>query len=524
MSILAVLLILGMVVACGPAVEEEPEDPDVPEDPEEEPEPDEPDEPTELRMGVAQDATNLDPRLSTDVASANVNNLVYAGLVKWDDETLEIEPYVAKEIEIPDDTTYIFHLHEGIKFHDGVELTAEDVKYTYDTFRDPDFGARNIAFYEPIDEIVVVDDYTVEFQMEEPNAPFLYYLAPGIVPKHHVDEHGEGVLETEPLGAGPYVFQEWVPNDRVVLEAFDDYFMGRPETDTIVLRPIPEVTTKLIELETGGVHVIDGIPPEEVERLREEPDVEVTLRPGTGFNYYSYHHGQEPFDDVRMRQAFAYGMDMDAKVEHVYYGIRDVAYSPIIPTSWAHNPDVRKFGHEPDKAVELMEEAGYGDGLTIDFKHSEGEITREHVEIAQHQLAEIGIDLDIHEQEWGAHYDDILEGRFEAYTMGWSGQTDPDRGVYRQFHTDNWAPAGANRQLYSNEEVDELLVLARTNVDTEVREEKYHRIQEILAEEQSYTYISYYVTKAAHRSEVQNYDGRCGYFYTWELKNASLAE
>jgi len=523
MSLLAVLMVMAMVAACGPAVDDDPEvDPDP--DPDEEPDPVEPDEPTELRMGLAADATNLDPRLATDVYSANINNLVYAGLLTWDDETLEIEPYVAEEIEIPDDTTYIFHLHEGIKFHDGEELTAEDVKYTYDTFRDPDFGARNIAFYEPIDEIVVVDDYTVEFRMEEPNAPFLYYLAPGIIPKHHADEHGDEVLQTEPMGAGPYVFQEWVPNDRIVLEAHEDFFQGELDIDEIIFRPIPEVSTKLIELETGGVHVIDGIPPEEVERLREEPEVEVTVRPGTGFNYFSYHHTEEPFDDVRMRQAFAYGIDMEALVDHVYYGIRDVAYSPIIPTSWAHNPDVRKFGHEPEEAQSLMEEAGYGDGITVDFKHSEGEVTRELVEITQHQLAEIGLNLEVHEQEWGAFYDDVLDGDFEAYTIGWSGQTDPDRGVYRQFHSRNWAPEGANRQLYSNERVDELLDAARTNVDQDVREGKYHEIQEILAEDQSYTCISYYVTKAAHRPEVQNYEGRCGYFYTLPLKDATLTE
>jgi len=403
-------------------------------------------------------------------------------------------------------------------------LTAEDVKYTYDCFRDPDFGAANLAFYEPIEEIEVIDDYTVEFRLSEPNAPFLYYLAPGIIPKHHAQEHGDESLEMEPMGAGPYVFQEWVPNDRIVLEAYDDYFMGRPDIDEIIFRPIPEVSTKLIELETGGVHVVDGIPPEEVERLREEPDVEVTTRPGTGFNYYMYHHQQEPFDDVRMRQAMAYGIDMDTLVDHIYYGIRDVAYSPIIPTSWAHNPDVRKFGYEPDRALELMEESGYGDGIEVEFKHSEGEVTREMVEITQHQLADLDVTLNVHEQEWGAFLEDVLDSEFEMTTLGWSGQTDPDRGVYRQFHSRNWAPDGSNNQLYANERVDELLDAARTTVDQDIRKGKYFEVQEILAEEQSYTYISYYVTKAAHRPELQDYDGRCGYFYTLPLRDATLVE
>ncbi len=518
---IAVLLLLTMVMmaACAPAAVEDPDDEEEEVTPAEEPA-----EPVELRMGLASDATNLDPRLSTDVASANVTNLVYVGLLKWDMDTMEIIPYAAKEIEIPDDTTYIFHLHEGIFFHDGVELTAEDVKYTYDTFRDPDFGARNIAFYEPITEITIIDDYTVKFELREPNAPFLYYLSPGIVPKHIAEDKGTEFLQTNPVGAGPFVFKEWIPNDRVVLEAFDDYFEGRPAVDTIVLRPIPEVTTKLVELETGGVHLVDGVPPEDVDRLDDDPDVLVTFTPGTGFNYFSYHCGRAPFDDIRVRQAIAYGIDMETLVDHVFYGQREVAYSPIIPTSWAHNPDVRKFGYEPEKAMDLLSDAGYPDGLAVELKLSEGEITREMCEIVQHQLADIGVDISLLEQEWGAFYQDVLDGDIEMFTIGWSGQTDPDRGVYRQFHSRNWAPAGANRQLYANPTVDELLDLARTNTDQEIRKQKYFEIQEILAEEQPYTYVSYYVTIAAHRPEVQNYVGRCGYFYTWKLKDVTLAE
>ncbi len=517
----AVLLLLTMVitVACGTEAVDDPDE-DEPEDVT----PATPAEPTELRVGVAQDATNLDPRLSTDVASANVTNLVYAGLVKWDMDTMEIIPYVAREIEIPDDTTYIFHLHEGVLFHDGVELTAEDVKYTYDTFRDPDFGARNIAFYEPITEITIIDPYTVRFDLSEPNAPFLYYLSPGIVPMHIAEEKGSEFLQTNPVGAGPFVFKEWIPNDRIVVEAFDDYWEGKPAIDTIVLRPIPEVTTKLVELETGGVHVVDGVPPEDVDRLDDDPEIVVTFTPGTGFNYFSYYCAAAPFDDVRVRQAVAYGIDMETLVDHLFYGQREVAYTPIIPTSWAHNPNVRKFGYEPDKAIELLSEAGYPDGLEFELKLSEGEVTREMCEIVQHQLADVGMDVSLLEQEWGAFYQDVLDGDIEMFTIGWSGQTDPDRGVYRQFHSRNWAPAGANRQHYAHPRVDELLDLARTNTDQEIRKEKYFEIQEILAEEQPYTYVSYYVTIAAHRPEVQNYVGRCGYFYTWQLKDAILAE
>ncbi len=521
--LLAILLVLVMVLvmACGQETVDEPDEPDEVEVAEETTDEDEePAEPMELVMGLGSDATNLDPRYATDVASANIMNLVYAGLLDWDMDTMEITPYVAREIEIPDDTTYIFHLHEGIKFHDGVELTAHDVKYTYDCLRDPDFGGANLAFYTPIEEIIVHDDYTVEFQLSEPNAPFIYYLAPGIIPQHIAEQEDDDFFIANPVGAGPYIFTEWVPNDYIVLEVFDDYFKGKPTIDTIRFRPMPEVTTRLVELETGGVHLVDGVPPEDVDRLDADPDVIVTFPPGTGFNYFTYHQERAPFNDVRVRQAIAYGIDMETLVNHVFYGQREVAYTPIIPSSWAHNPNVRKFGHEPDKARELLSDAGYPDGLAFELSLSEGEINRETTEIVQHQLGQIGVDVSLYEQEWGAFLDDVLNSDFEMITLGWSGQTDPDRGVYRQFHS----TGGHNWHRFSNARVDELLDLAATNTDQDIRQQKYFEIQEILAEEQPYTYISYYVTIAAHRPELQNYVGRCGYFYTRALKDAVLVQ
>ncbi len=503
----AALIIVFAVSACGPPTEEDATE--------------EPTEPSVLYAGVGADPTNLDPRRSTDTASWNITNIVYAGLFYIGDN-LEIVPSVAREIEIPDDQTYIFHLHEGVLFHDGVELTAEDVKYTYDTFRCPDFGARNISFYEPIEEIIVHDPYKVEFRLSEPSAPIIYYLWRGIIPKHIAEEKGDEFFETNPVGAGPFVFKEWLANDRVVVEAFDDYFDGRPQIDQIVFRVLPEHTTKVVELETGGVHVVDSLLPEDVQRLQEDDRLEVTIRPGTGFDYFSFDHQNPPFDDRRVRQAFAYGLDRQTIVDHVYHGLREIAYSPIIPTSWGHNPNVTKFEYDPHKATELFADLGYADGFTADLKISEDATRREIAEIAQHQMQEFDISLEIVEQEWGAFYQDILDSDFDLYILGWGAQTDPDRGVYRQFHSSQWPPVGANRQRFANERVDELLDMARVTTDQDERQEYYFEIQEILAEEQSYVYLSYTVFLSAYSTELKNYPGRGGYMTWLPLKDAYL--
>ena len=403
-----------------------------------------------------------------------------------------------------------------------MELTAEDVKYTFDTFRDPEFGARNIAFYDPIEEIIVHDPYTVEFKLAYPSAPIIYYLYAGIVPKHIAEEKGDEYFETNPVAAGPYVFEEWVANDRIVLKAFDDFFEGRPRIDEIVFRPIPETVTRVVELETGGVDAIDDLPPEDVERLKGVSGIEVTIRPGTGFEYYIFDHLTDPWSDKRIRQAFAHGLDRDAIIDHVFFGLREVAHTPILSTSWGHNPDVPKFEYNPDRVMELLAEAGYADGFSTTIGLSESPTRREIVEITQYQMEDYGIDIEILEMEWGAFSAAAVGEDFDGCIRGWSGQTDPDRGLYRQFHSSNWPPAGANRQRSSNARVDELLDLARTTSDQEVRQQYYFEVQEIIAEEQNYTTLNYSITLSAHSTDLKGYSGRDGHWYFRELKDAYL--
>ncbi len=506
------LMIAVLIIGLGACAPEEADDPD----------PDiEPEEPTEVRVAYGADATNLDPRLATDVSSGLVNDLFYDGLVMWDEE-LNVQPLVAEDYELTEEV-FTFYLREGVKFHDGKELTAEDVKYTFDTIRDPDFEARNLPLYEPVAEIEIVDDYTVKFHLSEPNAPLIYYLHVGIIPKHIAEEEGDEYLQTNPVGAGPFEFVEWSPNDYIELKANDDYWDGRPHIDKIMFKPIPEDVTRRVELETGGVHIAFPVPPEDVERMQEDPDVDLQEQPGSGFEYISFDHTQPPFDDVRVRQAIAYAIDREEIIDHVYWGLRDVAYSPIIPQSWGHNPDVHKFEFNPEKARELLEEAGYEDGFEIDLKISESDPRREISEILQYELDDFGIDITITEQEWGAFYDDILNMDFDMYILGWGAQTDPDRGLYRQFHSDNFPPEGANRQRYSNERVDELLDLARTTMDVEQRKQYYYEIQEILAEDQSYVYLNYTVDFCAVNPELEDFEYQT-YFRLFQLKDARLTE
>lgn len=474
-----------------------------------------------VRVGVGAEATTLDPRHATDVASAQITHLVYAPLVVWD-ENLEIVPVVAESFENPDDQTWVFNLREGVMFHDGVELTSADVAYTYDTMRDPDFGAANIGFYRDIVDIETPDDYTVIFNLEAPNAPFIYYLGVGIVPMHYVEEHGSDHLAQAPMGAGAFEFVEWRTGEQIVLSAFDDYFEGRPAIDEIVVRPIPDTITRTIELEIGGVHVVDNIDPLDAERLAAQDDIDLMRQLDTGFDYIGLHNQMEPFDDVRVRQAIAHLIPREDIVEQVYFGTAQVAYTPIIPQSWAHEEDVVRFDYDPERAMELLADAGYEDGFAMTIDLSENPLRRQIAEILQQEFAQVGIDVSIREREWGAFYDDVLQGNVASFILGWRAQTDPDRGLYRQFHSRNWIPEGANRQMYRNERVDELLDEARMVTDFDLRQELYSEAQQIIVEEASYVYILYPENLSAKSPNLQNFT-YSPYFYFRELKDAALA-
>lgn len=443
-----------------------------------------------LVVAVQSAPNNLDPRVGADDNSQRVAQLVFSSLLTLD-EHLRVAPGLATRLDTPDPLTYVAHLRRGVRFHDGRELTARDVVYTFTSLMAPDFVSPWKGAYRIVESITALDDYTVRFRLKEPFGSFPVQLVLPIVPAGAGPE-----LRTAPIGTGPYRFVRYDVDDRVVLRAFDGYHDGPPRNAGIVLQVIPDDTMRGLELRKGTVDlVINDIAPDIAHQLQEEGALQVVTSPGTDYQYLGFNMRDPVLSDRRVRHAIAYAVDRRAIVDHLRRGQARVAAGLLPPVSWAAEPDVRVFTRDPARAMRLLDEAGYPDPdgagprprLTLSLKVSTNEFVRLQAAVIQQDLRQVGIDVDVRSYEFATLYADVLKGRFQMFTLQWVGGAVADPDILRRvFHSQQAPPAGFNRGHYRNPEVDRLLDAAARATDEAARKSLYGEVQQIVAEDQPY--------------------------------------
>jgi peptide/nickel transport system substrate-binding protein len=447
-----------------------------------------------LVVGLSGNPRSLDPRMSTDVASARVQQLLFDSLVALD-ESSNLVPELAESWEMPDEQTYVFHLRRDVRFHHGRPLTAEDVVYTFESIRDPALRSPRRAAYAMIESIESPDPYTVCIRTQEPFAPFLINMVQGIVPRD-LAEAGPEAFAAAPSGTGAFRFESFRPDIDLVLRRYDECYRGAPAVEKIVIRIIPEANIRLLELESGALDFLQNeIPPDALPRLRARDDVEVLTWPGTNFAYLGFNLPDPILSDLAVRRAIAHGLDRESYIRDILGGLARPASSLLPPGHWAYASDVRTYEHDPEKARRILDEAGYapddeGVRVRLTFKTSTNERTRRLAEAMQQDLAEVGIALTIRSFDWATFYNDILKGNFQLYSLSWVGITDPDI-LHSIFHSASVPPNGRNRGHYANPRVDELLDRARRTFDRGKAAELYREVQRILAEDLPYVNLWY---------------------------------
>ncbi len=463
-------------------------------------------DPNTLVVVIESSPTNLDPRVGIDAFSERIDNLIFDDLLSRGDD-LNVAPGLAERWDIPDPITYVFHLHHGVKFHDGRSLTARDVKWTFDSLLQGKIRSTKAAVYRFVDRIDAPDDATVIFHMKEQDATLLWNLsdgAMGIVPYGSGDE-----MTQHPIGSGPFKFVSAETDREVVIERNDQYWDGPPKLARVRFAVVPDATTEALELRKGSGDVtINSLTPDTVYTLARDPNLAVERGAGTRLAYLAFNLRDPILKDARVRQAIAYALDRQPMIEYLWRGQAEPARSVLPQQSWAYNGSVPAYDHDVSKANQFLDAAGYpavnGVRFHITMKTSTDENTRLMVAVMQQQLREAGIALDIRSFEFATFFSDVQHGAFQMYGLRWiGGNEDPDIFEYA-FDSAKFPPNGANRGYYSNHKIDELIDKARRAVDPNVRKPLYAEVQRILAEELPYIDLWYLDNVLVHTRRVKN--------------------
>jgi peptide/nickel transport system substrate-binding protein len=457
-------------------------------------------------VAINASPATLDPYGTTDMPAARVTTNVFDTLVCID-ENNEVAPCLAESWEIVDDLTYRFKIRQGVKFHDGTELTVNDVAFSFQKNSESPHAVTvntNIDF----PNCKIIDENTFEMKLKQPFGPILRYLAAAvmaIVPEKAYTEMGEE-FGIHPVGTGPYKVVDWVTDDRIELTRFDDYWGEPAKIKDVTVRLITESTTRSIEVETGGIDIGCRILASDVARLEENPNVIVDQQETYSTNFIGLTTTQPPLDNVLVRKAINYAVDKEAILKVVYQNIGTIGSAPMSPTLFGYNDSLPQYNRDLDKARELLAEAGYPDGFDITISHNEDQTRADICEMVQAQLGEVGINVTIESLEWGAFIERIYEGSLQMFVLGWSASSgDPDVALYSSFHTDNFG-AGGNMTFYSNPEVDALLEEGRVSSDEEVRKEAYMKAQEIIWDECPCVFLQHDVEITAYNKNLKGFD------------------
>ena len=427
---------------------------------------------------IAQDgeSKSLDIHQGNDGFSLRANRLIYSRLVEAD-ENMQIHPGLAESWQQLDDKTMQFKLRKGIKFHNGDDFTAEDVKFSFERM----MNSPRIAFVlPPIERIDVVDDYTVNIVTKTPFGPLLAHLshpALGMVSKKLLTENPEALKE-KPIGTGSYKFKEWIYGDKLVLEKNEDFYdKNKRGLKYIVFKNVVEASNRAIGLETGEIDIATPISSVDEENIKNNPKLQLLTKPSISYTYIGMNMTKAPLNDIRVRKAINYAIDKQAIIDVILNGNGKIATSPIAPGVFGFTDKTKNYEYNVEKAKELMKEAGYENGFTTSMLVFSGEANTQTAEIVQAYLKEIGIDLKIEIVEVSAYWDMTERGVHNLFLGSWGVVTgDADYGLYAMYHSSAKGGAG-NRDFYENEKVDELLDKAKTEIDPETRKKLYEEAQ-----------------------------------------------
>ncbi|MEM1361796.1 MAG: ABC transporter substrate-binding protein [Pseudomonadota bacterium] len=473
-----------------------------------------------LIVGQIAEPKALDPAAVTAVNDFRILMNVYDGLVRYKSGTLEVEPALATSWEISEDgTVYTFTLRDGVTFHDGTAFDAEAVKFNFDRMLKEDHPYHDTGpfplsfFFSAVQSVDVIDPLTVQFTLDAPYAPFLSNLAYPtglIVSPAAVAEHGAD-FGRNPSGTGAFTFGEWRSNEAVVITANPDYWDGAPALEAVVFRPITDANTRTAEMLAGGIDLMVEVPPVALSQFAEDPFT-IHEQAGPHLWFLILNAKEGPFTDKRVRQAANYAINKEAIVNNVLEGTAEVAAGPTPPAfAWAYNEALEPYPYDPEKAKQLIADAGM-EGVELTFFVTEGGSGMlDPVAMGtamQADLEAVGFDVNIETYEWNTFLGEVnpgLEGKADMAQMAWM-TNDPDTLPFLALRTEAFPENGGfNSGYYSNPQVDELLEAARAATDQAERAALYQEMQTIVQDEAPWVFVANWKQNAVSNDRVEGF-------------------
>jgi ABC-type transport system substrate-binding protein len=411
----------------------------------------------------------------------------------------------------------IFNLRENVKFQDGHIFDAHDVKFTYDAIMDPKNLSPRIADYEPVKKVEIVDPLTVRIVYKRLYSPAIGTWGMGILPEHLLNSQAlkaealklgqdsaeftmrQSAFKRHPIGCGPFKFREWKSDRFIILDRFDDYWEGPPNYKKYLFRVLPDLLTQEMEFYAGTIDSY-GVQPHQVKRLKEDPRFQSFSGPSFGYTYIGYNMRRKPFDDRRVRQALSMAIDVNKIIEYVLYNQGERITGPFVKQTDFYNHDIKPVPYDPEGASKLLAAAGWQrnaegwlekNGQRLQFKlitNNGNDIRKAILAIAQDSWKQIGIDVRTDLLEWSVFIQErVNKMDFDALVLGWSMGIDPD--LYQIWHSSQTNPNQLNFVSFNNPEADDLIVKIRQEYNHAQQVQYCHRLHEIIAYEQPYTFL-----------------------------------
>lgn len=452
-----------------------------------------------LRVAIGIDPDTLDPLAQTTTLVAMIVNHMVEPLVELTADG-EFLPRLATEWTVSEDNrTYTFKLREGVQFHDGTPFNADAVKFSLERYFDPTIVKPLGGFVGPLERVDVIDEYTVAVTYSEPFAPAMMGIAAGfptmgIISPTAYEKMGREEFSLAPVGTGPFVMGEWIRGNRLVMERNENYW-GEPAIPArIEWIVVPEPGTRSAMVMAGDVDVAYQPPPADIPRLDAAPDVNVSSVPSTRIMFVAQNTTKEPLTDKRVRQALNYAIDSKAIAARILHGAGTPDDAPIPASFFGYHP-TGSYDHDPEKARQLLAEAGYPNGFELVFMHPTGRylLDAQVAQAVQAYLSAVGVRATLQTMDWptymGMAGKPAEESEYHLIMLGWGPLPDAHHTLFAMFHSSQRPPAALNTGHYFNPEADRLIEQGATTLDPEERREIYRKAQEIIWDDAPWIFL-----------------------------------